>query len=374
MARASSRPVKTFSIGFTHDSFDEAKYARQVAEKFGTEHQELIFEPDLWNALDYVTHTLEEPFGDSSMLPTYYVSRLARKHVTVALSGDGGDELFAGYERYRIHRSFGVSERIPKWMGSVFRERIYPHLPHATYGRRFLYNRSLTGLERYLDIISLRPALDGQTQLLSAEYLQSIGSGRDPLDLFREYLNKAPTGDPLSRLLYLDSKTYLPGDILTKVDRMSMLTSLEARVPILDHVFVEWVSGLSAKWKYRGQEQKYIFKKLARRVGVPNDVMDRPKQGFALPLVHWLRRELKEEITRILLEPRTLQRGYFDPRAIKLVLNEHFRGRRNHAGRLWRLLVFELWHRNYLQACLSYNSFTIKAMEPIQGCTLGGIA
>ena len=372
MARASSRPVKTFSIGFDDDSFDEAKYARQVAGIFGAEHEELIFEPKLWEALDYITHTLEEPFGDSSMLPTYYVSRLARQHVTVALSGDGGDELFGGYDRYRIHKSFGLSERIPKWMGGMFRKHIYPRLSHGAYGRRFLYNHSLPGLERYLDIISFHPALDGRTQLLSTEYLRSIGAASDPLDLFREYLNKAPAQHPLSRLLYLDAKTYLPGDILTKVDRMSMLTSLEARVPILDHVFVEWVTGLSARWKYRGHEQKYIFKKLAERLGVPKEVIYRRKQGFALPLVHWLRRELKEEITRILLEPRTLQRGYFDPRAVELVLNEHFRGRRNHAGRLWRLLVFELWHRNYLEKLAVCTSFTATALAGVPGVACGG--
>jgi asparagine synthase (glutamine-hydrolysing) len=349
MARASSRPVKTFSIGFAHDAFNEARFAAQVAAKFETEHHELIFEPNLWDALDYLTRTLEEPFGDSSMLPTYYVSRLARQHVTVALSGDGGDELFAGYDRYQIHKSLGSPDRVPKWAGRLFREHIYPRIPHGTYGRQFLYNRSLSGLERYLDIICHRPVLSGETELLSSEFRESVDSSWDPLSLFRDYLSKTAACDPLSKLLYLDSKTYLPGDILTKVDRMSMITSLEARIPILDHVFVEWVVGLSANWKYRGGTQKYIFKKLAERVGVPKEVIHRPKQGFTLPLVHWLRGELKKEITQILLEPRTLQRGYFDPRAVRLILDEHFRARRNHSGRIWRMLVFELWHRNYLE-------------------------
>jgi asparagine synthase (glutamine-hydrolysing) len=350
MARASSRPVKTFSIGFAHEAFNEAKFAAQVASKFGTEHHELIFEPNLWDALDYLTRTLEEPFGDSSMLPTYYVSQLARQHVTVALSGDGGDELFAGYDRYQIHKFLISSNRVSKWAGRLFREHIYPRIPHGSYGRQFLYNHSLPGLERYLDIICHRPVLAGETKLLSREFQKSVDSSWDPLSLFRDYLNKAASLDPLTKLLYLDSQTYLPGDILTKVDRMSMIASLETRVPILDHVFVEWVTGLSAKWKYRGRTQKYIFKKLAERVGVPKEVIYRRKQGFTLPLVHWLRGELKKEITQILLEPRTLQRGYFDPQAVRLVLDEHFRGRRNHSGRIWRMLVFELWHRNYLNA------------------------
>lgn len=350
MARAGSRPVKTFSIGFTHHDFNETKYARLVAQRFGTEHHELIFEPKLADALDYLTGTLEEPFGDASLLPTYYVSRLARQHVTVVLSGDGGDELFAGYERYRIHESFGISDGIPKWMGRLYREQFYPRLPHGTYGRQFAYNLSLSGLERYLDYISFRPGLDGGRQLLSAEFRLSVDAKFDPLQQFREYLSKSPPGDTLSKLLYLDAKTYLPGDILTKVDRMSMLRSLEARVPILDHLFVEWVTGLAMRWKYRDGKQKYIFKKLAERVGVPKEVIYRPKQGFALPLVHWIREEVKEEITRVLLEPRTLERGYFAPEAIRMLLAEHFRGRRDHSQILWRLLIFELWHRNFLNA------------------------
>lgn len=355
MARASSRPVKTFSIGFPYDDFNEAKYARQVAQKFGTEHYELICEPKLADALHQLTCAMEEPFGDSSMLPTYYVSGLARQHVTVALSGDGGDELFAGYERYRIHESFGISDAIPKWMGRLYREQFYPRLPLGTYGRQFLYNLSLPGLERYLDFVSFRPGLDGRRQLLSADFRRSIDPRFDPLDQFREYLSKAQAGDTLSRLLYLDAKTYLPGDILTKVDRMSMMTSLEARSPILDQLFVEWVTSLSIRWKYRDGKQKYIFKKLAERIGVPKEVIYRPKQGFALPLVHWLRGELKEEITRVLLEPRTLQRGYFASEPIELLLDEHFRGRRDHSHILWRLLIFELWHRNYLETLVPRN-------------------
>lgn len=355
MARVSSGPVKTFSIGFKHDDFDEAKYARLVARKFETEHHELIFEPNLEEELNYLTHQMEEPFGDSSMLPTYCVSRLARQHVTVALSGDGGDELFAGYDRYRIHETFGLSERIPQWLGKPFRKHIFPRLPHGTYGRQFLYNFSLPSSERYLGAISARPMLDSRRHLLSADFRSSIDPQWDPLNIFRVHLSKAVAHDPLSRLLYLDMKTYLPGDILTKVDRMSMLTSLEVRVPILDHVFLEWVTSLSVRWKWRGKTQKYILKKLAERLGVPREVIYRPKQGFALPLVHWIRKDLREEFVRILLEPRTSQRGYFDPQAIRLLLNEHFRGRRNHTGHLWRLLIFELWHRNYLEAFTTAN-------------------
>jgi asparagine synthase (glutamine-hydrolysing) len=153
----------------------------------------------------------------------------------------------------------------------------------------------------------------------------------------------------VDRVLYLDSKTYLPGDILTKVDRMSMATSLEVRVPILDHVFLEWVTGLTSEWKLRMGNQKYILRKLAERVGVPREVLYRPKQGFALPLVHWMRHELKDLIITTLTESRTMQRGYFNPNGVRRILDEHFRGRRDHSPRIWRLLMLELWHRNFLE-------------------------
>jgi asparagine synthase (glutamine-hydrolysing) len=166
--------------------------------------------------------------------------------------------------------------------------------------------------------------------------------------MFR-YFDQAPASDPVSQMLYVDTKTYLVGDILTKVDRMSMATSLEVRVPILDHRFVEWATGLPVEWKVREGKLKYILRKLAERVGVPSEVLYRPKQGFALPLVHWMKHELKELIVNVLLDRRTLQRGYFEPAGVRQLLDEHFRGRRNHSGRIWRLLMFELWHRNYLE-------------------------
>jgi asparagine synthase (glutamine-hydrolysing) len=345
MARASSRPVKTFSIGFRHADFNEAPYARMVAEKFGTEHHELILEPDVRETIETLTHSLEEPFGDSSMLPTYYISCLARKHVTVALSGDGGDEAFAGYERYRIHLKDNSHEWLPKWMGRWYREGIHPFVPSKVPGRHRAYSISLPWQDRYTEGISFQP-FQREMAVLSQDF---VGTAR-PLKLFREYLDNAPAHDPLGRVLYLDSKTYLPGDILTKVDRMSMLTSLEARVPMLDHVFLEWVTSLTPEWKMRGGTQKYILRKLAERVGVPKGVLYRPKQGFALPLGHWMRHELKDLILSVMLDPVTLQRGYFNSSGIRRLLDEHFRGRSDHSARIWRLFMFELWHRNFLES------------------------
>ena len=348
MARASSDPVKTFSIGFKQADFNEAPYARLVAERFHTDHHELILEPDIVGTVEKLTRSLEEPFGDSSMLPTYFISCLARQHVTVALSGDGGDEVFAGYDRYRTALHDRAFPWVPEWTRSLYRNHIHQRLPYSVPGRSLAYSISLPWDKRYAEDVSLQPIFR-ELRLLSEDVLARAEQD-DPLNALHHYLERAPAKDPLSRLLYLDSKTYLPGDILTKVDRMSMLTSLEVRVPILDHVFLEWATSLTPEWKMRGGKQKYMLKKLAQRVGVPREVLDRPKQGFALPLVHWIRHDLKDMILSVLLEPRTLQRGYFKPEAVRQLLDEHFRQRRNHSGRIWRLLAFELWHRNYLEA------------------------
>jgi asparagine synthase (glutamine-hydrolysing) len=348
MARASSKPVKTFSIGFKHADFNEAQYARLVAQRFATEHHELILDPEVVNTVETLTSSLEEPFGDSSMLPTYYISCLARQHVTVALSGDGGDEIFAGYDRYAVQSRREVFERVPGWAWKWYREQVFPRIPKSIHGRRFSYNVSLPWRERYVDELSFVPAFERDMPLLSDDFREMVRSGGDPQQLMLSYFGDKRAPDPLSQLLYLDTKTYLAGDILTKVDRMSMATSLEVRVPLLDHEVVEWVTALSPQWKMRGKQQKYILRKLAERLGVPREVLQRPKQGFALPLVHWMRNELKDLIQTVLLDPKTLQRGYFNPNAVKQILNEHFRGRRNQSGPIWRLLMLELWHRNFL--------------------------
>jgi asparagine synthase (glutamine-hydrolysing) len=350
MARASSGPVKTFSIGFRYDDFNEAEYARLVAQRFGTEHHELIVEPNFAETLETLTRVLEEPFADSSILPTYFVSCLARQHVTVALSGDGGDELFAGYDRYLVNLRRRIFDFIPAWAGRVYRNHVYPRLPLSVRGRKFAYNISLPSRERYLDGISFLRVTNGKSRLFSDEFLTSARDFSSPLELFRGYFDRAPASDLLSRLLYLDTKTYLPADILTKVDRMSMATSLEVRAPILDHVFVEHVARLPAYLKLHKGSAKYILRKLAERVGVPRKVLYRPKQGFALPLVHWFRNQLKEEVAQLLLEPRTVQRGYFNPQAVRELLDEHFQGRRDRSGEIWLLLTFELWHRNFLES------------------------
>jgi asparagine synthase (glutamine-hydrolysing) len=352
MARASSKPVKTFSIGFSHDDFDEAHFARIVAKRFGTEHHEMVVEPNVLETVENLSRSLEEPFGDSSMLPTYYVSCMARKHVTVALSGDGGDEIFAGYDRYGIHLRRQIFERVPQRAWHLYRKYVYPSLPQDLRGRKLSYNISLPWRERYVDGISFVPSFERDMPLWSDEFRGTLVAAGKPEDLMYGYFDRAPATDPISQMLYVDTKTYMVADILTKVDRMSMATSLEVRVPMLDHLFVEWATALNVDWKLRGGVQKYILRKLAERVGVPREAIYRPKRGFALPLVHWMRNELKDLIMTVLLEPRTMQRGYFNPAGVSQLLDEHFRERRDHSGRIWRLLMFELWHRNFLEKIL----------------------
>ena len=348
MARASPTAVKTFCIGFRHADFNEAPYARIVAEKFGTEHHELTLEPKVIDTVELLARGLEEPFGDSSMLPTYYLSCLARKYVTVALSGDGGDETFAGYDRYRIHVRDRSRYRFPAWVGRWYRGQVFPRLPYGTPGRNLAYSILLPWPERYIEAVSIVP-YQRNFALLSNDFANASPGEDDSLVVFRRYLDKAPAQDPLGCVLYLDTKTYLPGDILTKLDRMSMAASLETRVPMLDHVLVEWVTSLAPEWKLGKRGQKYILRKLAERVGVPREVLDRPKQGFALPLLHWMRHELRELVLTLLLEPRTLQRGYFNESGVRHLLQEFFSGHTDDYLLIWRLMMFELWHRNFLE-------------------------
>jgi asparagine synthase (glutamine-hydrolysing) len=373
MSRFSSKPVKTFSIGFRHADFNEAGYARIVAKHFGTEHHELIVEPKVWETLDILTRVLEEPFADSSILPTYFVSCLARQHVTVALAGDAGDEVFAGYDRYRINVQRRVFDSVPDWAGRLYRDQIYPYLPQAIRGRKFVYNISLPSRDRYLDGLSFLDIFSRERTLLSPAMMECVRQRTSPLDLFRNYYDDAPATDHLSRLLYLDTKTYLTADILTKVDRMSMATSLEVRAPILDHVFLEKATALMPHWKLRNGTSKYILKKLAERVGVPKEVLYRRKQGFSLPLVHWLRAELKDELPRLLLEPRTVQRGYFDAKSVRGIVEKHLSGRRDHSGEIWLLLMFELWHRNFLEASNHSPGVPIRPQLQIENGAVQGV-
>lgn len=347
MSQVLDKPVKTFSIGFNEDSFNELKYARIAAKHFNTEHHEFTLTPDFVEIVDDLVWHFDEPFSDSSALPTYMVSKMARDFVTVVLSGDGGDELFAGYTRYVIDRERSGLEKLP---GALRRNVLRPvsqALPHGARGKNYLYNASLDATERYIDSVS-QFNTPRRGYLYSADFRAKLngnfGLGEE---LFKAFAGNVSSGSQVDRLLYLDSKTYLPGDILTKVDRMSMAASLEARVPLLDHELIEFVVGMPAELKLKGLETKYIFKKAMEGI-VPREILYREKQGFGVPIGDWINAQLKDRIYSDLTEQKTIERGYFDPGYIKTLLDEHRRGRRDHSHAVWVLWMLELWHRGYI--------------------------
>jgi asparagine synthase (glutamine-hydrolysing) len=342
MARHSTRPVKTFSIGFREDSYDELKFARVAAARFGTEHHEFVVTPEICRIVDELVWHFDEPFADSSAIPTYMVSKLARNHVTVALSGDGGDELFAGYTRYAIDRDRSGYARIPRAFRQGVMRPVAARLPHGAPGRNFVYNVSLDPVDRYLDSVATFSSL--QRRSLYAGAFRERLDGPRAVDQARALASRVASGDALDRLLYVDSKTYLPGDILTKVDRMSMAVSLEARVPLLDHKLVEFVGRIPSSLKLRGGETKHVLKRAVRGL-VPDEILDRPKQGFGVPIAEWLNAELRDEIRDALTDPTARGRGIVDPAHVDVLLDEHARGRRDHSTQLWTLFMLERWFR-----------------------------
>jgi len=345
MARHSAQPVKTFSIGFHEDSYNELKYARMTAQKFGTDHHEFFVTPEICSVVDELAWFMDEPFADQATIPNYVVSKLAREHVKVVLSGDGGDELFAGYTRYIVAQNRASFDLIPK----TLRQGLGPlskNLPHGTKGRNYLFNISLDPVSRYLDSVSTFTSLNRES-LYTRDFRDLVGAEGYVSSLFRDLSARVTTGEPLDRLLYIDSKTYLPGDILAKVDRTSMAVSLEARAPLLDHKLIEFVGQMPAKLKLSGLESKHLLKKAVADL-VPHEILNRPKQGFGVPIQDWINRQLRSRIRESLTEPRSQQRGYVEPGYINVLLNEHERGRRDHSDGLWALFMLELWHRQFI--------------------------
>jgi len=339
MAGELGRSVKTFSIGFPEREFDELPYARLVAERFETEHHELVVTPASLPQVESIIAQFDEPFADASAIPTYFVSTLAAREVKVVLSGDGGDELFAGYDRYAVdarrHRLGAVAGLAPgvKWLGQS--------LPDGTRGKNFLLNISLPRMERYLDSVShFSPGR--LAQLLNAEF---VNGGRTQSDVMREHVERSDGLGFPGRLQYVDLKTYLPGDILTKVDRMSMATSLEARVPLLDHELVEFAAGIPSSLQLHGGERKRLFKRAIAGV-LPPEVLDRPKQGFAVPLEYWLRGDWDAFLEGTLFTSSAVGMAIFDARYVRHLFELYRTTRRGDIlHRLWTLAVFETWSR-----------------------------
>jgi asparagine synthase (glutamine-hydrolysing) len=353
MARQSARPAVTTSVGFTERTHSELAHARAVARATGSEHHELLVRPNAVEDLPRLVWHLDQPFADSSSLPTYYVSRAARERVTVALSGDGGDEIFAGYQRrYGVHR---LENRLRTLIPGVVRRavlaplgRIYPRsdlIPRPLRFKLVLSNLGQSFERAYYNDMSL--FLDEEKQALLSPELLHQASSHDAFAGFARHFERVRDADPLSRVMYVDFKTWLQNDILVKVDRMSMACSLEVRSPLLDHRVVEFAARLPASLKYRGRVSKYLLKRhVAERL--PGIAVHRPKQGFELPLAAWLRGPLREVARDLLFSRQAVGRGYFRPGAVQHIWNSHQRGFRNRAAHIWALMVLELWHRAYI--------------------------
>lgn len=345
MSRHMKEPVKTFSIGFKSQKFNELPYARMVAEKYNTEHHEEIVEPDAKAVIEDLVRQFDEPFADSSAIPTYYVSRMARKHVKVVLTGDGGDELFGGYTHYLT----SPITRHTSWIPEVIKKGLFLNmsrvLPEWSPGINTLRHISCSESERFVKKYSRGMSLL-HGEIFSEELGKKAGS-TDPSPALLRHLDKVRGRDPVTKLQYLDTKMYLPSDILTKVDRMSMMVSLEARVPILDHRLVEFAATIPPELKVRGMDTKYIFKKAAERL-LPKEVIHRPKQGFAVPINEWIKGEWAGMSEDLLLGQRALSRNNFNPKFLGRIMNEHRWGRRDHSHIIWTLMVLELWFREMI--------------------------
>jgi len=352
MAEAMAEPVQTFSIGFEDQSFNELLYARQVAQRYATDHHEFTVTPDALAVLPELVWAYGEPFADSSALPTYYVAKMTRQHVTVALNGDGGDEAFAGYDRYLASQLAARYEQVPHWLREGIIARLAHRLPEAT-GRKALVRRfkhfalaiDATPERRYARWTTL---MDNEAK--KSLYTTDLGARMakiDSLTLLERACAAADSPDLLDRLQFADATVYLPDDLLVKVDIATMIHSLEGRSPFLDHHLAEFAARLPASYRLHGRTGKYILKQ-ALRDHLPKDILQRDKQGFALPIGRWFRHELRPVAYDVLLDPRSLARGILNGRAVRTMLDEHVSGRVNHRQRIWELLMLELWFRTYI--------------------------
>ena len=349
MSQLKGEPVITSSIGFDEQDFNEVGYARQIASIFKTDHHEKTVRPDAVSIIEKLAWHYDEPFADSSAVPTYYVSKVARENVTVALSGDGGDENFAGYRRYYFD---GKENKLRSFLPYSFRRPVFGTLaslyPKADWAPRVFRGKatfealSCSPIEGYFRSMSaFRPDL--KKRLLHADVKRSL-AGYDSLDLFRYYYERCDTDDPLSKIQYLDIKTYLPDDILVKVDRASMANSLEVRAPILDHKFMELIGTIPSSLKLQGRNGKYIFKKALEKL-LPKEILYRKKMGFGVPLARWFRNELKDMAYDAIFANQS--DPFFQKSTIQHIWNQHQKGYRDRSTELWTVFMFKLWQRQF---------------------------
>lgn len=352
MAQESSQPVKTFSIGFEEQDFSELKYAKKVAGHVGAEYHEFIVKPDALEVLPKLVEHYGEPYADSSAIPTYYVSKETRKYVTVALNGDGGDESFAGYERYAAMRIAEKYHKIPRALRKVFVETAVNLIPTSEIKRsrardlkRFVKAASLPRIERYFRWVS---AIDRQSknELYTKDFLGQIGS-QDASDYIGQWFAKANGSGILDATLLTDQMTYLPNDLLVKVDIASMANSLEARSPFLDHKVIEFAASLPESLKMKRMETKSLLKKVAARL-VPKEVIYRRKMGFGVPVGNWFRNDMKDFVRDVLLSEKSFSRGIIQPEMMKKYVDEHINSERDYTHQIWTLLMLELWFQRFI--------------------------
>jgi asparagine synthase (glutamine-hydrolysing) len=349
MAGLKAEPVSTFSIAFGAKGWDESAYAAEIARRYRTDHHVKEVDPNSFDLLDRLATIYDEPFGDSSAIPTFRVCAMARENVTVALSGDGGDEVFAGYRRYRWHC---FEERVRRVVPASLRRpffgmagALYPKLdwaPRPLRAKATLQELARNTIEAYFSSVSIC-ATELRRRLFSPSLAREL-QGYDGGEVLRSHMGQCGSEDPLSQVQYADFKTYLPGDILTKVDRASMASSLETRVPLLDHTLVEWAAGLPSHFKLHGREGKQIFK-TALEPYVAKETLYRPKQGFAVPLAAWFRGPLRRRLRDTLLGPVLRESSLFDTGTIATLLDQHQSGERDHSAALWTLSMMESFLR-----------------------------
>lgn len=358
MRRYTSGPLQTFSIGFADDTYNELPDAQAVANYFSTEHHVEVLDPDIATLAEKLVRHQDEPFADTSTFPTYLVSQLASRHVKVVLSGDGGDELFAGYDTYLAEQL----SRYYRWVPGLLRRQALPALADLLPpqpAKKGLVNK----VKRMVEGAALEPSLqhtrwmiflsEVEKARLYQPALQLTTASGSTAALFAGYFRQAFRFDPLAQQQYVDLKTYLVDDILTKVDRMSMAVSIEARVPLLDYHIVEFALNLPPQMKLDGARTKVILRQAMQRL-VPGRVLQKPKQGFSIPMKHWLRSSLKPMLLDLLAEDCVRRRGLFNPTTVSGWVRQHLDGRANHSHRLWPLMVFELWYQaNDTAVCVS---------------------
>lgn len=355
MSEIGISPINTFSIGYEgtqEASYNELKFAKAVASYFGTSHHEYVVKPDILKLVPKLIWYLEEPFADSSSILSYIISEIAKRDVTVALSGIGGDELFAGYPRYLGMHLAQYYQKVPLFMRKHIISRLFEKIPESTKSanipgrmKRFIRGGVLSPVDRYIHWISF---FDCRTkEQLYSPYLKERLRENDCTDSHRAYFNKIETAELLNKAFYLDLKTYLPDDLLFMADKMSMANSLEVRVPFCDHKLVEFSASIPYQLKIKGLNPKYLLKKSFKNL-LPESILRRKKQGFMVPLGLWFQKELKDYVLDVLSETNIKRRGYFRYDYIRWILNQHYQGKQNFSDHIWALIVLEIWHQIFI--------------------------